>query len=405
MSSVSSAKKLRVALVHDFLREYGGAERVVEALHELFPDAPLYTAFTDRSAMGIHWQKFADWDIRQSWMSKIPFHRRFFSPLRIIAAACFRSFDFSNYDVVISSSNAYFAKAVQVPHPAIHICYCHTPPRSLYGYSTMTDWQKNPVIHVAGTLINHVCRVIDVRAAQKVDYFLANSAEVQGRIQKFYRRDSTIIFPPVNLSSEPVSDQKVHSKKPYYLYVNRLAFSKHPELAVAACTQLGRTLKVVGTGKMETRLRQVAGPTIEFVGAVKDEYLAELYQGAEALLYPVEDEDFGIVPVEAMGHGVPVIAHRSGGPQETIIGVDAKHKNMAATGLFFDDLSTQGVIDAIQEFEALQKEAKTRFDRQKIHLHAQSFSKTRFQKEIKQFMEKSLHASITSSVLPQKPRY
>jgi len=357
MSSVSSAKKLRVALVHDFLREYGGAERVVEALHELFPDAPLYTAFTDRSAMGIHWQKFADWDIRQSWMSKIPFHRRFFSPLRIIAAACFRSFDFSNYDVVISSSNAYFAKAVQV------------------------------------------------RAAQKVDYFLANSAEVQGRIQKFYRRDSTIIFPPVNLSSEPVSDQKVHSKKPYYLYVNRLAFSKHPELAVAACTQLGRTLKVVGTGKMETRLRQVAGPTIEFVGAVKDEYLAELYQGAEALLYPVEDEDFGIVPVEAMGHGVPVIAHRSGGPQETIIGVDAKHKNMAATGLFFDDLSTQGVIDAIQEFEALQKEAKTRFDRQKIHLHAQSFSKTRFQKEIKQFMEKSLHASITSSVLPQKPRY
>lgn len=358
---------LKVALVHDYLREYGGAERVVEALHEIFPHSPVFVAFTDPTVAGIHWAKFKDWDIRQSWLTEIPFYKKFFSPLRIFAPDFFEDFDLSGFDVVISSTNAYFAKAVKVPAGAVHICYCHTPARSLYGYSTMTDWRRNPVTKIFGTLINHYLRVIDVKVAQKVNYFVANSRETQQRIKKFYRRDSTVIYPPVD-----VGPLKHNTKGEYYLYVNRLAFAKHPELAVEVCTKLQLPLKVVGSGKMEEKIRAIAGPNVEFLGSVSDEKLHELYAGAKALLYPVEDEDFGIVPVEAMGHGVPVIAHRSGGPQETII--------EGKTGIFFDDLNADSLTAAVKKFEGMQ------FDRQKIYQHAQQFSKQKFQENIRNFI-------------------
>jgi|SRR5579859_586708 len=374
MSKVTDLSKLKVALVHDYLRDYGGAERVLEALHETFPDAPVYVAFVDRRALGMQWQNFADWDIRESWLTEIPFYKKFFSPLRIFAPNYFAEFDFSNYDVVISSTNAYFAKAVRVPKTALHVCYCHTPSRSLYGYTTMTDWKKNGLTNLFGTLINHYLRVVDVKIAQHVQYFVANSHETADRIKKFYRRDSIIIYPPVEVPSVPPTDQKGE----YFLYVNRLAFSKHPELAVQACTELKLPLKVVGTGKMLARLRGIAGPTIEFLGSVDDAELHELYAGAKALLYPVEDEDFGIVPIEAMGHGVPVIAHRSGGPKETII----ENK----TGIFFDDLTRAGLIAAIHKFE------KQKFNRQKIYEHATQFNKKHFEEKIRQFISEKLTA-------------
>lgn len=375
MAPKQSLSHLKIALAHDYLFDYGGAERVLEALHELFPNAPVYVAFKDDKALGIHAQNFTGWDIRESWLTEIPFYKKLFSPLRIWAPNYFADFDLSAYDVVISSSNAYFAKAVKVREGAIQICYCHTPARSLYGYSTMSDWRKNPLIHVAGTLINHYLRVVDVKIAQKVDYFIANSAETARRIQKFYRRESTVIFPPVDVpaSWSDVMKLKKTPLQPYYLYVNRLAFAKHPEMAVAACMQLNLPLKVVGSGKMRAELEKIASKNVEFLGAVDDQKLAELYAGATALLYPVEDEDFGIVPIEAMGYGVPVIAHNSGGPKETII--DGK------TGIFFDTLTTEGLQHAIQKFQ------KTKFDRQKIYHHAQTFSKKEFQEKITAFVE------------------
>ncbi|MDQ5951465.1 MAG: hypothetical protein QG639_746, partial [Patescibacteria group bacterium] len=189
---------MKVALVHDYLREYGGAERVLESLHQLFPDAPVYTAFVDENALGIHWQKFKDWNIKQTWISDIPFHKIAYSPLRLFAPAAFKDLDLSSFDVVISSSNAYFAKAVQVPNGK-HICYCHTPARSLYGYSTMSDWRSNPITRIGGSLINHYLRMVDFEVAQKVDTFIANSEETQQRITKFYRRNSTVVYPPVNV--------------------------------------------------------------------------------------------------------------------------------------------------------------------------------------------------------------
>lgn len=367
---------VKIALVHDYLKEYGGAERVLEALHQLYPDAPVYTAFVDQKALGIHWQKFADWNIQETWIAELPLYKKLFSPYRVFAPEAFADLDLSEFDVVISSSNAYFAKAVKVPN-GTHLCYCHTPARSLYGYSTMTDWKSNPLTRFFGTLINHYLRIVDYKIAQEVDIFIANSAETHKRIKKFYRRESEIIFPPVYIPKK--IDEKVRKnalKEGYYLYVNRLAFAKHPEMAVQACTQLDLPLKVVGEGKIKTDLEKMAGPSVEFKGAVSDEELMKLYQGAKALLYPVEDEDFGIVPVEAMGHGVPVIAHNSGGPKETII--DTK------TGVLFDDLSVDGVINAIKNFQ------KKSFSTTTITNHAKSFSQENFGQKVKKLVTKTL---------------
>ena len=362
-------KKLNVALAHDYLIDYGGAERVLEALHELFPEAPVYVAFKNEAALGRHWERFKDWNIKESWLTKIPFYKQLFSPLRIFAANYFSAFDLAGYDVVISSSNAYLAKAVRVPN-GVHICYCHTPPRALYGYSTMSNWKANPITRLVGTLINHYLRVVDVKVAQQVDFFIANSEETAKRITKFYRRDSQIIYPPVNVPAQAPRNLAGE----YYLYVNRLALAKHPEIAVQAATELQLPLKVVGTGTMMEKLKRLAGPTVEFLGAVSDEQLNELYADAKALLYPVEDEDFGIVPVEAMGHGVPVIAHRSGGPQETIID--------GVTGVFFDELSVAGLSAAIRAAD------KKNFDRKKMYQHAQQFSKETFSKKIRELVQR-----------------
>jgi len=364
------ARSKKIAIIHDYLREYGGAERVLEALHELYPSAPVFTAFVDQKQLGIHWERFADWDIRTTWLTKIPGYRLLYSPLRIWAPQYFQSLDLSKYDVVISSSNAYFAKAVRVPN-GTHICYCHTPARSLYGYTTMSNWQANPFTRVFGTLINHYLRVVDYYVAQKVDFFIANSHETAHRITKFYRRDSTVIYPPVYIPKQPPT----RSKRSYYLYVNRLALAKHPEIAVQVCTEHKLPLKVVGTGKMFTGLQEIAGPTVEFCGAVSDEELHKLYAGAKALLYPVEDEDFGIVPVEALAHGVPVIAHDSGGPRETILS--------GKTGVLFPTLSVDGLWAALQEAE------KISFSESVLYARAQKFSLAAFKKQIVVFVSQS----------------
>nr|MBP7768862.1 glycosyltransferase [Candidatus Woesebacteria bacterium] len=265
-------KNKRIALIHDYLLEYGGAERVLEALHELYPDAPVYTSFIDRDRLGIHASRFKDWDIRETWITKLPFYKALHSPYRLFAPKAFADLDLSDFDVVISSSNAYYAKAVSVPG-GVHICYCHTPPRSLYGYSTTFDWKQHPVMRFFGSLINHYLRVVDFQIAQRVDYFITNSAETAARIRKFYRRDATVIYPPVSIPDRPPAIPASKKKNSYYLYVNRLAYAKHPELAVMACTELRLPLKIAGDGKIRPYLESIAGPTVEFLGSVSDETL------------------------------------------------------------------------------------------------------------------------------------
>lgn len=366
----------KIALIHDYLREYGGAERVLEELHELFPEAPVYTAFVDQKSLGDNWQRFKDWEIRQTFLSKIPFIKKTFSPLRVLAARAFAKLDLSEFDIVISSSNAYMAKAARASKTnAQHFCYCHTPPRVLYGYTAKSHWRDRVITRFFGEIINHYMRFVDFKVSQQVGVFLANSKETQSRIKKFYHRQSELVYPPVSMvdkARDYLSEQKSFKKEGYYLYVNRLAYAKHPEIAVEAASDLNLALKLVGDGDMLAKLKEMAGESIEFLGTVDDATLADLYRGAKALIYPVEDEDFGMVPVEAMAWGTPVLAHYSGGPKETI-------KN-AKTGLFFKDLSVEALKQAIFDFE------KMDFNSKEIHQSSVIYSPAAFRKKIKSLL-------------------
>jgi len=274
---------MRVALVHDYIKEYGGAERVLEALHELYPDAPVFTSVYIPEFLGPHRQRFKDWNIKTSWLQQIPFKHKLISPLRLLAPWVFSSFDFSDFDVVIvSATGAYFPNAIK-KSSALQICYCHTPPRYLYGYATAREWKKKKVMVALGTIVNHFLRMTDYAVSKNVDYYIANSEEVAGRIKKFYRRDATVIYPPVasNIKYKEVNIKNqtkqntnylIH-KTEYYLTGGRLARAKHVDLIIRACRELDVLMKVFGRGfaGYEAELREIADSNIEFDGEVSDE--------------------------------------------------------------------------------------------------------------------------------------
>jgi glycosyltransferase involved in cell wall biosynthesis len=237
----------------------------------------------------------------------------------------------------------YMAKAVQVGKQAKHLSYVHTPPRSLYGYSTMTNWRKNPFIRVAGELLNSWMRYVDFQTAQRPTTLIANSKTTQQRITKFYRRKSVIVPPPVKLVDEhfPVFEK---SERSFALFVGRLAYSKHPELAIHACQTLGIPLKIVGAGGMMETVKSLAGPETEILGSVSDKVLAQLYQRALFVIHPAEEEDFGIVPIESMSAGTPVVVHASGEPQYTVTD--------GATGVLVHSLQPVDWLEAVRAANA-----------------------------------------------------
>lgn len=377
---------MKIALVHDYIKEYGGAERVLEALTEIFPAAPIYTAFYDKK--GTAYEHFKNKKIIPSWAHYIPFFStKLHSPLRFLAPFIWESFDLSEYDVVISSASWYITKGLRKHFGKSHfieICYCHTPPRWLYGYTTSINFQKYALVRVYAAIVGHFMRLYDFKAAQKVDYFIANSQEVAGRIKKFYRRDSTVIYPPVGLARGPAF-AKASAGKPvknfprndYYLIVSRIVGAKGLDLAIDAAIKAGFKLKIAGSPSGYWKpegLIQKAQNNIEFLGQVTDAELVKLYQGAKAFLALSKDEDFGITPVEAMLSGTPVIAFNGGGYKETVL--DGK------TGLLFDDYSVDGLIKAIKQFE------KTTINPKDCIEQAKKFSKERFKKEILEFVSK-----------------
>jgi glycosyltransferase involved in cell wall biosynthesis len=386
---------MKIALVHDFLREYGGAERVVEAMHEIWPEAPLYTSFVDWNSLGRHASRFKDWDIRPSWVQHNWLVKKFHSPLRFLAPDVWNSFDLSGYDVVISSSGWFMCRGVkagkrQFPESShinprfrelspLHICYIHHPPRNLYGYATGSDLQKYWFVRVYASVINFFLRHYDFATAQKVDYFVANSKETARRVEKFYRRDSSVIYPPVEVPSKRFTNNDLRFTKSYFLSVGRLTYAKRIDLAIEACNKLKLPLTIVGKGKEEKFLRSIAGPTIEFIGGVSDEELDRLYSGAKAFIFCALDEDFGIVPVEAMAHGVPVIALAQGGVKETVI--DKK------TGIFFKEPTVESLLIALKQFNKLKINPKN------CIAQAKKFSKPGFQKQFKEFVEQKYGAS------------
>ncbi len=369
---------MKIALVHDYIKEYGGAERVLETLHEMYPHAPIYTAFYSPEYLGQHRERLASWNIRTTWLQHVPGKNKLLSYFRFIAPWVFSSIDLSAYDVVITSTAGTYTSPnfVQVNSHANLICYCHTPPRYLYGYATAAPWQSvwwRKVLYVLGQVPMHFLRMADFRAAQRPHIFIANSEEVAKRIKKFYRRDARVVYPPVEISSK----FKVQNSKDrdYYLAGGRLARPKHIDLAVAACTKLGLPLKVFGKefsgyGK---QLHDLAGSTIEFLGEVADAEKWNLYQNAKAFIFPAQDEDFGIMPVEAMAAGTPVIAHYSGGVKETVLD--------GATGVFFDTLSVESLEKAIKKFE------KMTFDPQDCRKQAEKFGKEKFVQNIREIVQ------------------
>lgn len=359
---------MKIALVHDYLKEYGGAERVLEALHEMFPQAPVYTAYYNLKGLGPHAERIKNWDIKTSWLQSFPFADKLLSPFRIFAPLIFESFDFKGYDLVISSCSIYFSKAIITGPDTLHLSYIHTPPRYLYGYTTSFNYKKNPVTKVLGEIANFFLRIYDFETSQRPDVLIANSDNVAARIKKFYRRDSLVIYPPVDVAgiSKEMSDKQ--RSRGYFLSLSRLVRGKGVDLIIKACNQAKVKLRVVGGGPELKNLKSIAKDTIEFIGEVTDQERVKLYQGAKALIVASEDEDFGITAVEAQALGTPVIAARSGGYLETV--------QEDKTGVFFDPNNLDSLVETIQNFDL------TKFNPQDCQKNADRFSSDKFKEKM-----------------------
>jgi len=365
-------KKEKVAIIHDYLVTFGGGERVLIALHEIWPEADVFVSVVDPRGVGRFWQFFKSWNIKTSWFQKIPKASKLISPLRFLLPLIWESFDLSGYDLVISSSSWGMAKSVITNPETKHFCYCHTPPRFLYGYPQARKWTKYWPVRAYSSLVNHFLRIYDYTSSQRVDYFIANSKEVAGRIHKFYKRKSEIIQPPINFKE---SNLDKNPKKDFYLFASRLFSYKHPELAIEACLKLKKKLIIAGDGALRSEIETAAknSKLITYLGRVSDEKLWQLYKDCKAFIYPVELEDFGMMPLEAASVGTPTIAYFSGGAKETVL--------PNKTGVYFRDLSVESLILAIKEFE------KKHFFSADCQKWARKFSKENFKKRVKSFIE------------------
>jgi len=386
---------MKVAIVHDYIKEYGGAERVLEELLRTYPKADVYTALYYPSSLGPHRARFQKYRIKESFFRYIPFAYKLISPLRVLSPLAFYLMDLSGYDVVIvSQTGAYFPNLVKTKsgneptimnhearktntkqNGAFHICYTHTPPRYLYGYMTAREWKKNPIVRVVAELVNHFLRIVDYHASLRVDQFIANSNEVASRIEKFYRREAKVIYPPVAVN--PKSETRNSNAKEYYLAGGRLARAKGMDVILEAFIQSGKPLKIFGkgfAGYAEELIAKIKNneSRIEFVGEITDEEKLELMRGAKAYIFASFDEDFGITPVEAMSVGTPVVAYASGGVKETV--VDEK------TGVFYSPNTEEELNKAINKLERL------KIEKSDCVAQAKKFSDQRFREEVKKLV-------------------
>lgn len=354
---------MKLALVHDHLNQFGGAERVLLNMCSLWPESKIYTLLYDDTQLG-KW--FADKKIEESFISKLPGSRGRFKWYLPLMPAAVEQFNFSQYDVVLSSVSG-LAKGVIVNPEALHICYCHTPTRYLWSDThTYTEELHQPwlVKKILPPLLTYL-RMWDYMAAQRVDVFLANSQFVARRIKKYYHREARVIYPPVDTSQIKISDET----DDYFLMVSRLRPYKRVDIAVKAFNKLGLKLKIIGTGEEEVHLKKMAKSNIEFLGALPDAERNRYYSRAKAFLYP-QEEDFGITAVEAMAAGRPVIAYRAGGATESI--------TEGVSGTFFDEQTWEALADAVIRFDVAQ------YDPQTIRNHALQFDAAIFKQNLQQ---------------------
>lgn len=348
---------LKVAIVHDYLNQMGGAERVVAVFHKMFPDAPIYTTIADPDKL---LPELKDAVIHTTWMQRIPGILSKFKLFFWLYPLAIRSINVKEYDLVLSSSSAY-AKGVHKGNPSIHICYCHTPMRFAWNYESYMEGVQVPNVlkRIAKWMI-YPLQTWDKRNSKRVDTLIANSTIVRRRIQECYNMNASIIFPPVDISRFSMEEE---GPEDYFLVVSRLVSYKKIDLAIEACTRLGKRLLVVGDGPDRQRLEQLAGPSVTFLGRRSDEEVVVYMQQCQALIFPGL-EDFGITPLEVNACGRPIIAYHGGGALDTV--------SAEKTGLFFHEQTVTSLAEAIQSFE--------RYEWEPAHIrkHAEHFSEEVF---------------------------
>ena len=350
---------MRVALAHEYFSQWGGAERVTNVLHEMWPAAPVYTLFVE--------SRFRDalrgWDLRTSWLQSLALSNGVHRLLLPVLPRAVESLRVAPVDVLVSSSSS-FIKGISLPAGARQVCYCHSPTRYLWDWSAnyLREEVPAPLRGVARSILDPI-RVWDRAAASRVHRFVANSAAVRARIRRYYERDADVVPPPVDVASYDVGAER-HD---FYLIVSRLIAYKNVDVAIRAFNELGMRLKIVGEGRDRRRLERIARDNVEFLGRQPDDQLRELLAAARGLIFPAED-DFGIVCVESLASGRPVLALARGGAPEIV--------EDGRTGVLFGDPTPEAVTDAVRRAESIA------FDPMELRRSAERFDTSLFKQRM-----------------------
>jgi glycosyltransferase involved in cell wall biosynthesis len=375
---------MRVAIVHDYLNQFGGAERVVCELAELYREAPIHTSIYHPD---LTWPQLKNASVHTSWLQHLPLSHKYFKLLLPLYPLVFGGLKLSGYDVILSSSSS-FAKGVQTDEGTIHICYCHSPTRFLWFYDDYIRREKyadtikrfpSPIVKTVVALM----RNWDLVASHRPDYYIANSVAVQGRIRKIYHRESCVIHPPVDVNRFRVSTRD----EGYYLVVSRLNAYKRIDLVVEAFNELGLPLVVIGDGPHRRVLEKMAKPNVHFTGYLADQDVTRYFEGCRGFIFPGE-EDFGLTPLEANACGKPVIAYAAGGALDSI--------KEGLNGIFFRDQTASALKKAVQDSATMDWDPKA------IRIHAEGFSPMVFRQKIQQYvtqvsMDRSEERAFTQS--------
>lgn len=369
---------MKVAIVHDWLVNYGGAERVVEAMLSLYPKADIFTLVYDKNKMG---KIFPESKVHTSFVQKIPFSKKLYTKLLFLMPKAFESFDFSSYDLVLCSSSS-CAKGVITSPSTLHVAYVHSPMR--YAWDQYFEYKKSSGKLTAFFMDKMIPRVRlwDFVSSQRIDKIIVNSKFIERRTKKYWNLPSKVIYPPVDTNRLKPNNL---SAEDFYVAFSRFVPYKRLDLAIKACAKLNKKLVVIGSGKQEKELKALASsfknPQIEFTGRINDNEVTDYLQRCKALIFCAE-EDFGIIPVEAQAAGRPVIAFNKGGTKETVI--DGK------TGILFDEQNEDSLCTAILKFEEMNK--NNVFKTEEIVLNAQKFSTERFCNALKTEIDELLRS-------------
>ncbi len=364
---MTNLSKTKIAIVCDWLTLSGGAEKIIFGLHQLFPNAPIFTPVYNVENL----PEFKNTDLRTSYLQKFPLAKTKHQYFLLLYPGIFEKLNLDDFDLIISSSHS-CAKGIITGPKTLHISYCHSPMRYAWdnNQNYIKNYNTNFLIKTMAPFFMHKMRIWDRMTADRVDYFIANSNYIKNRISKFYHRDSEVIFPFIKSV-----DFSIGTKSDYYLAVGRLTAYKKFDLIINAFNELKLPIKIAGSYNAKSKLKQMASDNIEFLGYVDDQKLKKLFSEAKALIFP-QIEDFGIVPLEAMASGTPVIAFNKGGVTETVINGE--------TGIFFEEQTSEALKNAVIKFQQMS------FNQQKIREHAQKFDQNIFNQKILNFINQKL---------------